>query len=90
MLQVVPVGFFTSAAMKGPQVSRRQCGQVVMALVLRSGDLGSRPAQWPLAEFDPGSLWFANWFASGQLGFLPVVVVVVVILFRCFVVFHWP
>ena len=43
----------------------------------------------------PGStsqlhLKIANWFASGQLAFLTVVVVVVVILFRRFVVFHWP
>ena len=72
----------------------RQCGRVVRALALRSGDPGFKTRSdhsLNLILVVPGStsqlhLSIANWFASGQLGFLTVVVV----LFRCFVVLHWP
>ena len=68
---------------------------MVRALALRSGDPGFKTRSDHSLNFSRGSLWFnfpaalvnSNWFASGQLGFLPVVVVV---LFRRFVVFQWP
>ena len=77
-------------------VLRRQCGPVIRALALRSGDPGFKTRSDHLLNLFlivPGStsqlpLWIANWFASCQLGFSTVVVVVV--LFCCFVVFHWP
>ena len=72
------------------QCGRRQCGPVVRALALRSGDPGFKTRSdhsLNLFLVVPGStsqlhLYIANWFASGQLGFLTVVVVVV---FCCFV-----
>ena len=73
---------------------KRQCGPVVRVLALRSGDPRFKTrsdCSLNLILVVPGStsqlhLWIANWFASGQLGFLTVIVV----LFRRFVVFHWP
>ena len=61
----------------------RQCGPVVRALALRSGDPGFKTRSdhsVNLILVVPGStsqlhLQIANWFASGQLGFLTVVVV---------------
>ena len=66
---------------------RRQCGPVVRALALRSGDPG-------LVEFDPGSPWF-NFSAAlvnSQLVCLRPVGILksCFVLFRRFVVFHWP
>ena len=63
-------------------------------LALRSGDPGFKACSdhsLNLILAVPGStsqphLLIANWFASSQLGFLKVVVV----LFCRFVVFHWP
>ena len=71
------------------------CGPVVRVLVLRSGDPGFKTRSdhsFNLILVVPGStyqlhLQIANWFVSGQLGFLTVVVVVY---FCCFVLFHWP
>ena len=71
----------------------RQCGPVVRALALRSRDPGFKTCSNHSLNFIrvvPGSTapelqsYIANWFASGQLKFLTVVV----ILFRRFVVFH--
>ena len=69
----------------------RQCDPVVRALALRSGDSGFKTRSdhsLNLFLVVPGStsqrhLQIANWFASGRLGFLTVVVVV----FCCFVEF---
>ena len=71
----------------------RQCGPVVTALALRSGDPGFKTRSdhslnlilvVPASTSQP-HLKIANWFASSQLGFLTVVV-----LFCHFVVFQWP
>ena len=71
--------------------AKLQCGPVVRALALRSGDPGFKTRSYHslnLFLVVPGSTSqlhlykIANWFASGQLGFLTVVVVVV---FCCFV-----
>ena len=67
---------------------------MVRALALRSGDPGFKTHSdhsLNLILVVPGStsqphLKIANWFASSQLGFLTVVIV----LFCRFVVFHWP
>ena len=67
---------------------------MVRALALRSGDPGFKTRSnhsLNLILVVPGStsqlrLKIADWFASGQLGFLTVVVV----LFCRFVEFHWP
>ena len=71
---------------------------MVRALAMRSGDPGFKTRSGRslnLVLVVPGStsqphLYIANWFATGQSGFLTFVVVVVNILFRRFVVFHWP
>ena len=67
---------------------------VVRALALRSGDPGFKTRSdhsLNLILVVSGStsqlhLYIANWLTSGQSGSLTVVVV----LFRRFVVFHWP
>ena len=77
------------------QVCGQVVSQVVRALALRCRDPGFKTRSdhsLNLFLVVPGStsqlhLLIANWFASGQLGFLTVVDVV---LFCCFVVFHWP
>ena len=77
---------------------RRQCGPVVRALALRPGDPGSKTRSdhsLNLFLVVPGStsqlhLYIANWFASGQLGFLTVVVVVFCCFVDCFIVPEKP
>ena len=72
---------------------RRQCGPVVRALALRAGDPGLKTRSdhsLNLFLVVPGStsqlhLYIANWFASGQLGFLTVVVVVFCCFVDCFI-----
>ena len=71
-----------------------QCGSVVRALALKSGNPGLKPSSHHKLKFDAGgprfnfsaSLEIINWFASGQLVFLTVVFVVVALLIS----FHWP
>ena len=53
---------------------------MVRALALRSGDPGFKTRSDHFVESVPGSTSQLHWFASGQLGFLLVVVV-----FCCFV-----
>ena len=74
-------------------IQERQCGPVVRALALRSGDPGFKirsDHSLNLFLVVPGStfqlhLQVANWFASGQLGFLTVVVVVFCCFVDCFI-----